>query len=82
MTLTSEELIVIIDPQKDFTDIDGNYAKNHPIHQIKEVKTQLNRLTKQFAKDKFVIIFRIIRKINSEKEFRCVSKAQKVMKLT
>ncbi|PIF32370.1 nicotinamidase-related amidase [Flavobacterium sp. 9] len=57
MTLTSEELIVIIDPQKDFTDIDGNYAKNHPIHQIKEVKAKLNQLTKQFAKDRFVIIF-------------------------
>lgn len=57
MTLTSEELIVIIDPQKDFTDIDGNYSKKHSIHQIKEVKTKLNELTKLFAKDKFVIIF-------------------------
>lgn len=58
MILTSEELIVIIDPQKDFTDIEGAYAKNHPnINQIKEVKTKLNQLTKQFDKDRFVIIF-------------------------
>jgi nicotinamidase/pyrazinamidase len=57
MSLTSDELIVIIDPQKDFTDIDGAYAKNHPINQIQKVKARINTLTKQLDKNKFVIIY-------------------------
>ncbi len=57
MTLTSQQLIVIIDPQKDFTDIEGAYAKNHRIHQIQEIKERINKLTKQFDSNKFVIIY-------------------------
>lgn len=57
MQLTSEELIIIIDPQKDFTAIESAYAKNHPINQIKEVKNRINQLTKKIASNKFVIIF-------------------------
>lgn len=57
MKLTSEELIIIIDPQKDFTDIEGAYAKNHPIRQIQEVKDRINKLTQQFDSNKFVIIY-------------------------
>lgn len=57
MKLTAEELIVIIDPQKDFTDIEGAYAKNHPIRQIQEVKARINKLTKQFDSNKFIIIY-------------------------
>ncbi|MCC9072157.1 cysteine hydrolase [Flavobacterium sp. F-65] len=58
MKLTSEELIVIIDPQKDFTDSNGAYAKRHPaIRNITEVKARINQLTKLIDKDRFVIIF-------------------------
>ncbi|MBF4515067.1 cysteine hydrolase [Flavobacterium sp. ANB] len=58
MKLSPEELIVIIDPQKDFTDIEGAYAKNHPdISQIQEVKARINKLTKQFDQNRFVIIY-------------------------
>ncbi|MFQ6603289.1 cysteine hydrolase family protein [Flavobacterium sp. C3NV] len=57
MKLKAEELIVIIDPQKDFTDIKGAYAKNHSINQIQEVKARINKLTKQFDSNKFVIIY-------------------------
>lgn len=58
MKLTSEELIVIIDPQKDFTDPNGAYAKRHSdTSNITEVKARINQLTKQIDKDKFVIIY-------------------------
>jgi nicotinamidase/pyrazinamidase len=57
MKLAAEELIVIIDPQKDFTDIKGAYAKNHPISQIQEVKARINKLTKQLDQNRFVIIY-------------------------
>lgn len=57
MKLAAEELIVIIDPQKDFTDIKGAYAKNHPINQIQEVKARINKLTKQLDQNRFVIIY-------------------------
>lgn len=57
MKLAPEELLVIIDPQKDFTDIGGDYAKRHPISHIKRVQSQLNDLIKRLDKNKFVIIF-------------------------
>lgn len=57
MKLTPEELLVIIDPQKDFTDLDGDYAKRHPINHIQRVKNQINELIKKLDKNKFVIIF-------------------------
>lgn len=58
MELTSEELIVIIDPQKDFTDPNGAYAKRHSdTSNITEVKARINQLTKQIDKDRFVIIY-------------------------
>ncbi|UPZ17016.1 cysteine hydrolase family protein [Flavobacterium humidisoli] len=57
MKLVPEELLVIIDPQKDFTDIDGNYAKRHSISHIQRVKNLLNDLIKKLDKSKFVIIF-------------------------
>ncbi|QLC66589.1 cysteine hydrolase [Flavobacterium sp. LPB0248] len=57
MQLTSEELLVIIDPQKDFTDPEGVYAKKHPIKQIIKVKNKINSLIKQIDTKRFVIIF-------------------------
>lgn len=57
MKLAAEELIVIIDSQKDFTDIEGTYAKNHSVNQIQEVKSRINKLTKQFESNRFVIIY-------------------------
>ena len=57
MKLAAEELLVIIDPQKDFTDSKGAYAKNHSINQIQEVKARIKKLTKQFDLNKFVIIY-------------------------
>jgi nicotinamidase/pyrazinamidase len=57
MKLAPEELLVIIDPQKDFTDIGGNYAKRHSISHIQRVKNVLNDLIKKLDKSKFVIIF-------------------------
>lgn len=57
MKLAPEELLVIIDPQKDFTDLDGDYAKRHPINHIQRVKNQINELIKKLDKNTFVIIF-------------------------
>lgn len=57
MKLAAEELLVIIDPQKDFTDIECAYAKNHPINQIQEVKAGINKLAKQLDQNRFVIIY-------------------------
>lgn len=57
MKLAPEELLVIIDPQKDFTDIGGDYAKRHSISHIQRVKNLLNDLIKKLDKSKFVIIF-------------------------
>lgn len=57
MQLRAEELIVIIDPQKDFTDTEGAYAKNHTISQIQEVKARINKLTKRLNKSRVVIIY-------------------------
>lgn len=57
MKLAPEELLVIIDPQKDFTDLDRDYAKRHPIIHIQRVKNQINELIKKLDKNTFVIIF-------------------------
>lgn len=57
MKLAPKDLLVIIDPQKDFTDVDGDYAKRHPISHIQRVKNQINELIKKLDKNKFVIIF-------------------------
>lgn len=57
MQLTSQELLVIIDPQKDFTDLEGDYAKRHSISRIQRVKNEINQLIKKLDADKFVIIF-------------------------
>lgn len=57
MKLAPEELLVIIDPQKDFTDLDGDYAKRHPINHIQRVKNQLNDLTQKPDAGKLVIIY-------------------------
>ncbi|OIV42690.1 cysteine hydrolase family protein [Flavobacterium johnsoniae] len=57
MKLAKEELLVIIDPQKDFTDSEGYYAKRHPIKHIQQVKAKINHLTKSLDENKFVIIF-------------------------
>ncbi|MGE6356808.1 cysteine hydrolase family protein [Flavobacterium sp. NPDC079362] len=46
-----------MDPQKDFTDLEGAYAKNHSITQIQEVKARINILTKRLDKNRFVIIY-------------------------
>lgn len=58
MKLTSEELLVIIDPQKDFTASNGAYAKKHPdSRNIEEVKFRINQLTKLVDKNRLVIVF-------------------------
>ena len=51
------ECIVIIDPQKDFTSIHGNYAQRHMgICQILDAKANINKLFNQIDKNRFVIV--------------------------
>jgi nicotinamidase/pyrazinamidase len=64
----TKELWVIIDPQKDFINEKGAYAKKHiDITQITEAKEKINKLVKQFAKDRFVVIFSNYEKDQFEK---------------
>lgn len=53
----NNECIVIIDPQKDFTSIHGNYAQRHTgIYQILEAKANINKLLAQIDKNQVVIV--------------------------
>jgi nicotinamidase/pyrazinamidase len=51
----NQELIIIIDPQKDFTADDGNYATRHGITAIKAVKAHIELFLKA-AGDKHGIV--------------------------
>jgi nicotinamidase-related amidase len=54
----TKEILLIIDPQKDFTDINGDYAQRHPhIHQIIDAKNKIIGLTNATDKNKVVVIF-------------------------
>lgn len=51
------ELLVIIDPQNDFTHLDGNYASRHKrITQIAAAKANIKSLLPSFDRSKTVII--------------------------
>jgi nicotinamidase-related amidase len=53
----TNECIVIIDPQKDFTSIHGSYAQRHVgIGQILDAKANINKLLTQLDKNRFVIV--------------------------
>jgi nicotinamidase/pyrazinamidase len=52
------EVIIIIDPQKDFTHPDGNYAKRHAgINQILLAKEEINELIKSTDNKKLVVVY-------------------------
>ena len=52
-----KELIVIIDPQKDFTHEAGNYAKRHTgITQLKDVKKRLDNLLATNNETKIILV--------------------------
>ena len=54
----SNELLVIIDPQTDFINKEGSYAKRHPgINQILNAKDKINKLVATGGKTNLVIIF-------------------------
>jgi nicotinamidase/pyrazinamidase len=62
------ELVVIIDPQKDFTSIDGDYAKRHAgITQILASKERINKLINTIDKNRCVVIFSDYREDQFEK---------------
>jgi len=53
----SKQVIIIIDPQNDFTSPEGNYAKRHSrITQIEAAKENINKLLKPRSKTIFVVI--------------------------
>lgn len=53
-----KECIVIIDPQKDFTDVNGVYANRHAgIQQIVQAKTKINKLLQTVAPQNVAIVF-------------------------
>ena len=55
--IMTNECIVIIDPQKDFTSIHGNYAQRHVgIGQILDAKANIKKLLTQLDKNHFVIV--------------------------
>ena len=52
-----KKLLVVIDPQNDFTSLDGHYAHKHlEINQIIETKNKINSLVKLFGHDQVVIV--------------------------
>ena len=52
------EIVVIIDPQKDFISNEGVYAKKHSgISQIVKAKERINKLIKFLDKNKLLIIY-------------------------
>jgi nicotinamidase/pyrazinamidase len=62
------EVVVIIDPQKDFTSIDGDYAKRHAgIAQILASKEQINKLLNAIDKDRCAVVFSDYREDQFEK---------------
>ncbi len=53
-----KEIIIIIDPQKDFTHQNGNYAKKHTnISQIEAVKHNIQKLIDTTAPEKIIVVF-------------------------
>jgi nicotinamidase-related amidase len=48
-------LLVVIDPQNDFTHKDGHYATRHGIRQIASVKSKINLLTDAKQYDKVMV---------------------------
>lgn len=52
-----KELLIIIDPQNDFTHSQGFYGQNHPIIQISGVKNKINALLTSWDKSKVVVIY-------------------------
>lgn len=58
MQIRENELLVVIDPQRDFTGADGFYAKRHSgINQVMRVRDDINRLLRTFDTARFVIIY-------------------------
>jgi nicotinamidase/pyrazinamidase len=54
----TNELLVVIDPQKDFINRTGFYAKKHlGINQILNVKQKINKLLALYDKERIVIVF-------------------------
>jgi nicotinamidase-related amidase len=51
-----KSLLLIIDPQNDFTHINGRYAMNHGITQILKVKANINLLLSSFKHPKAIVI--------------------------
>jgi nicotinamidase/pyrazinamidase len=51
-----ESLLLIIDPQNDFTHIKGRYAMNHGITQILKVKANINLLLSSFKHPKAIVM--------------------------
>ena len=52
-----KKLLVVIDPQNDFTNLDGHYAHKHlEINQIIETKYKINSLVNLFNHDQVVIV--------------------------
>lgn len=61
--MNKNELIVIIDPQKDFTSEDGGYARRHAgITQIQKARQQISLLLKSLNPEKFAIVLSDYRK--------------------
>ena len=53
----SKRVFIIIDPQNDFTSLEGNYAKRHSgITQIEAAKENINRLLEWRGKEHFIVI--------------------------
>ncbi|RQO65890.1 hypothetical protein DBR43_26950 [Pedobacter sp. KBW06] len=58
MRITKEQLLVIIDPQKDFINPDGAYAKRHSgIRQILECKRKINELLAETPAERLLVIY-------------------------
>ena len=53
----AQQLLVLIDPQNDFTHAESDYARRHKgVSWIAEAKSCINRLLQHFGKDQWVIL--------------------------
>ncbi|KRB55505.1 isochorismatase family cysteine hydrolase [Flavobacterium sp. Root186] len=53
----SNELLILIDPQNDFTNLDGFYAQQHQTSQITNTKQKINELLSLWNKNEIVVIY-------------------------
>lgn len=50
-----KQILVIIDPQNDFTNVNGHYSTRHGIRQISDAKSNINLLAVSTRHDTIIV---------------------------